>query len=615
MSAPVGAGRPGARTGSADGATPRALVPGSLCAFGDSALLIGAAGTDAAQSLAGFLRDASLPGVVDVVAGLGSVLVALDTALEAVPDAGHTVEGGPWDAPALAAAGLLPGGLALAEAERRCRTPCGTGGDPGAPPRLIDIPTVFDGADLEAVATLSGLGVAEVVEALVATELRVEVLGFSPGFAYLGGLEGPLGQVPRRDVPRPVVPAGSVALANGYAAVYPQGTPGGWQLVGHTTARLFDADVAPFALLRFGDRVRFVPGEVSGPAAVSGGTDHAGALRPADAAPGGVPGFEVLEGGLLTLLEGAGRHHVAHLGVPVAGPADAVAHALANRLVGNPPGAAALEVTGRGPSLRCLVDLHVAVVGGTAEPEIDGRPARPGTVVPVGAGQTLSVGTTGTSLRAVLAVAGGLVVHSSLGSQSTDVLSWTGPPPLRHGQLLHVGRPRTPLGGHLSAGALVGRPATPRAGGPVRGPWVLRVLEGPHSDWFDADVSGQLARTVFEVGAASDRVGLRLTPSDGAPPLRRRTGELASQPMVTGAVQVPPGGAPVVLGCDHATLGGYPVVATVITADLSVLGRCRPGDRVALQPVGPSEARLARIELQRLLEGAVVGHYPTASGT
>jgi allophanate hydrolase subunit 2 len=248
----------------------------------------------------------------------------------------------------------------------------------------------------------------------------------------------------------------------------------------------------------------------------------------------------------------------------------------------------------------------VAVVGGSAEPTIDGRPARAGAVLPVVAGQTVSVGLSGTSLRAVLAVAGGVAGRTVFGSCSTDTLSWTGPGPLRRGEVLHLGPRRAPLGGHLSTPFDLVTPPSEYA---------LRVLPGPHRKSFAPDALDRLAQSTFTVDPLSDRVGVRLTPADGSPALGRCEGELVSEPTVTGAVQVPPSGAPVVLGVDHATLGGYPVVAVVIAADISLLGRCRVGDRVRLVPVDAATARAARLELRRHLDAAVVGHFPTASGT
>jgi allophanate hydrolase subunit 2 len=138
------------------------------------------------------------------------------------------------------------------------------------------------------------------------------------------------------------------------------------------------------------------------------------------------------------------------------------------------------------------------------------------------------------------------------------------------------------------------------------------VLAGPHPEWFAAGTLEDLQARCFVVEADSDRVGLRLAPRGGGP-LRRRPGELSSQGMVVGAVQVPPDGAPVVLGPDHATLGGYPVVAVVIAADRWVLGQCRPGDAVRFVVVDTGAAADALVVLRQRAAGAVVGTYPVAT--
>jgi KipI family sensor histidine kinase inhibitor len=552
-------------------------------AFGDAGLVVEVDDTDTAQTLAGYLRTRRLPHVVDVVAGMSSVLLVLDRRLDVatVPAAAE-----------LAAAGKLPGGSTVVDA----LAAAGAAAVAGEGPASHQIAVVLDGPDLGEVADGCGLSVGEVMSALAGAQLSVALLGFSPGFAYLRGLEGPLATVTRRSRPRPVVPAGSFAIAGGFAAVYPQATPGGWQLVGRTSYELFDPHVPPFARLRPGDRIRLVPvDELPGPV---------DAVRPAGDAPGR-PVFEVLDPGMLTLVEDQGRQGVAHLGVPRAGAADPEAHWLANRLVGNPSSAAALELTGRGPRLRCLDDVFVAAVGGDVAVAVDGRAVAGGAVLPLGAGQVLELGTTSTAPRAVLAVAGGVVTAPFVGGSSTDVLSGTGPAPLTVGAVVHAGESSAPLGGRLERTSV-----SASAGAAV----TLRVLPGPHHDWFDASVLDELAGRSFSVGADSNRVGLRLVPDDGAP-IGRRSGELMSTGMVVGAVQVPPDGVPVVLGPDHATLGGYPVVATVIGADLSLLGRCRPGDAVRLVPVTVPEAADAWRARRVWRERAVVGHYPTASGT
>ena len=362
------------------------------------------------------------------------------------------------------------------------------------------------------------------------------MLGFSPGFAYLTGLPLELSELPRRPAPRPSVPAGSVALAGGFAAVYPQSTPGGWQVVGRTPSRLFDPRTPPYALLRPGDTVRFDPHATDrlGPAPVPAGPDRV-PRRLLAPPPGHAAVLGVEEAGLLTTVQDGGRSGLAHLGVPGAGPADPLAHALANRLVGNPWAAPALEVTARGPVLRCIAPVHVAVVGADPEVTVDGREVGAGHVVPLAAGQRLTIGAVRAGLRCAVAVAGGLAVPGALGSCSTDLLCGLGPGPLVVGDVLGSGERR-------ARWATTWTPARSGARRGRRGTWVLRVLPGPHGRWFPDDAFERLAGARFVVEAASDRVGVRLAPADGGAGVVRRPGELDSQGMVTGAVQVPPGG-------------------------------------------------------------------------
>jgi biotin-dependent carboxylase-like uncharacterized protein len=423
-----------------------------------------------------------------------------------------------------------------------------------------------------------------VVEQLTGTDLVVAFLGFLPGFAYLEGLSPTLASVPRRSSPRPVVGAGSLGIAGGFAGVYPQASPGGWQLLGRTGLALFDPDSPPFATLRPGDAVRLravsdpgVPGARARPPLRSDSARTAAVEAP----------------GLLSMVQDLGRLGVAHLGVPRAGAVDAFALRAANRLVGNEDGAGALEITALGPGLRFDGPGHLAVVGG-AEVSLDGRAVEADTVVPVGPGQVLSVGRARQELRCYLAVGGGLDTTPVLGSRSSDVLTGLGPGPLRPGDVLGIGPPTRPRG-------RVVRPA----GHPGH---VLGVMAGP--DGLGAGDADQLAATLWVVESDSDRVGVRLL---GDEPLDGPASGVVSRGMVTGAVQVPPDGQPVVLQCDHATVGGYPVVATVVRADLGVLAQCRPGDVVRFAVVDVGEANRARASAERSLDRSVVGWYPVRS--
>ena len=520
------------------------------------------------------IAAADLPGVVEVVPGSRSVLVEIDPP---VTDVESLVE----------QVARLDLDRAAVPEVRRTHT----------------VPTAFDGPDLEFVCRSAQVSPEELTELMTSATFRVEMVGFAPGFGYLSGLPERLCSVPRRDTPRPSVPAGSVALAGGFAAVYPRASPGGWQLVGRTRWRPFDPEVPPYGLLSPGDAVRFVPDLTPGPTTSQGSSRSS--RRPWESVSD--PRFAVLDPGMHTLVEDGGRLGVAHLGVPRAGPADALAHGLANLLVGNRRGAAALEVTAHGPVLRCLATTYLAVVGGSAEVAVDDRRVDSGRVVPVSAGQQVAVRRLGSGLRTYVAWPGGVDVPTVMGSRSSDVLSRIGPGALEVGDVLGMADRAGYLGDHLVPGMLGQDQKT------TGSPWRLRVVAGPHLSWFALDALDRLGTARFVVDSSSDRVGVRLRPVGDAE-VERVPGEIGSEGMVIGAIQVPPDGRPVILGPDHGTLGGYPVVAVVVRADCWKIGQCRPGDEVVLEPVERVEAVAAWRRLERAVDGAVVGHYPTGVG-
>ncbi len=567
--------------------------------FGDAAFLVPTTGLAAARWLGRAIGDArhagtAPAGILEVVVGFDSVVVRCDPG---AVDAGLAK----WLA---AVASRLPGEPGRGEPERgeagRSGPERATIGDDG---RAVEIPVEFDGPDLEEVAAAVGDTSASVVELLTGTALEVALLGFAPGFPYLIGLPPALATVPRRATPRPAVPAGSVAVGGGFASVYPQSSPGGWMILGRTTTRLFDPHRPPFALLRPGDTVRFAVaagGSLQGPGHPVAGADVA---HPRSArAVWGLRVVEVVEPGLLSLVEDAGRRGVAALGVPAGGPADPESMQLANALVGNGQGAACIEVAARGPTLRFTYPAYVAVVASAAdavEVDLDGYAVGADVIVPVRPGQTLAVGRVHAGLRAYVAVAGGILTPPVVGSRSSDQLSGLGLGPLRAGDRLEIGTPGRPHG-------LLSRPP-PAQAGPSR---PVRVVLGPHP--FPATATDALFATPWSVGADSNRIGLRL---GGSRAIGAGRPAVTSTGMVAGAVQVPPDGDPIVLMVDHATMGGYPVIACVISVDLPRLGQARPGDRLAFAPVEPAEARRVYRRRALALAASVSGWFPTAAAT
>jgi biotin-dependent carboxylase-like uncharacterized protein len=285
----------------------------------------------------------------------------------------------------------------------------------------------------------------------------------------------------------------------------------------------------------------------------------------------------ITRAGPLTVVTDLGRPGHAHLGVPHSGALDPDALRLANRLVGNAEGLAGLEVLLGGLELRAEAGVTVAVTGA---PMAVWRHGEHGSRRAVGshravhlrAGERLELGVPAAGLRGYLACAGGLEVPEELGSRSTDLLSGLGPPKVGDGDRLELG-----AAGEVPAeeGPVPVSVAPPRL--------TVPVVLGPRDDWF-ADPAGALRATVWTVGSASNRIGLRL----GGEPLVRvpewAGKELPSEPMCPGAVQVPPSGQPVVFLADGPTTGGYPVVGVVPEAALAALAQARPGTELRLHP-------------------------------
>ena len=276
--------------------------------------------------------------------------------------------------------------------------------------------------------------------------------------------------------------------------------------------------------------------------------------------------LHVLRPGPLTTVQDLGRPGLAHLGVGRSGAADRPAHRLANRLLGNPEGAATLELTLGGLVVRTDEPLWVALAGAPAPAGTGQGVVAPGTPAYLPAGETLTVGMPPTGLRTYLAVRGGVAAPEVLGSRSTDVLSGIGPAPVAAGAALDVGPAPggwRPVVDHVPPPAAPGEP-------------VLALTLGPRDDWLTDAGSATLAEALWEVSPDSNRVGVRLT----GPVLERaRRGELPSEGLVAGAVQVPPSGQPIVFLADHPVTGGYPVLGVLTDAALAVAAQLRPGDR------------------------------------
>ncbi|WP_343044681.1 5-oxoprolinase subunit PxpB [Saccharibacillus qingshengii] len=514
--------------------------------------------------------------------------------------------------------------------------------------RTVDIPVRYGGEfgpDLEFVAAHSGLTTEEVVRIHAAGEYPVYMIGFAPGFPYLGGMDERIA-APRLDTPRKAVPAGAVGIAGGQTGVYPISTPGGWRIIGRTPTALFRPERMPPSLLRAGDRVRFVPVTAEEYADLAlddslqtvpdpkSGTDRKPAytLKAAGEKPAResreqakTNAITVLKPGLLTTLQDLGRPGYQQYGVTAGGAMDGYALRTANLLAGNAESEAALEITLTGPGLRFERESRIALTGADLAPSIGGEPLPMWRPVVVRAGAVLEFGTAVQGCRAYLALAGGFGAPEEMGSRSTDLRAGLGGlegRALRAGDVLQVrtspAAARSASGGivplrgigpeadfaaaawHVAHGYIAG--LADWAGFPAAAAAssiAVRFTRGTHFARFDEASRAALLDSAFGVTPQSDRMGCRLS---GPALALAHPLELISEAVAPGTVQVPPDGGPIVLTADRQTTGGYPRIAQIAAVDLRIVAQLRPGQTIRFVEISLEEAERLYMERERELE-------------
>ena len=601
--------------------------------LGDSALLaeVGTTADEATLArvlaVARALAAAMLPGVTDIVPSFTTVAVHYEP-------------------------GKIPpgSGAPVARVAEWLRvTAAGAKADAKTAGREVEVPVCYGGEhgpDLPEVARRAGLTEAAAVALHSGARYQVAAVGFSPGFPYLLGLPPKL-RMPRRATPRVRVPVGSVAIGGAQTGVYPFATPGGWQLIGCTPLRFFRPEAKLPALLFPGDRVRFKaitpeqfaqeaahdtphpfdhhPDKSSAPAGMT--ARAAGKLaglpglknllpRPtknimrkvatagaetenisAEATLRGATGpVEIVRSGGLTTVQDLGRAGWQRVGVTPGGAMDRLAARVANILLGNAEDAPVLESALTGPELLFHADTWIAVTGATARGVPGWRPLR------IAAGERLSLAELDHGSHLYVAVAGGFNVPRVLDGAGTLLSAGLGG---YWGRALRAGD-------RLAARAV--EPAAPfdqlRVGqanwGAAREFWTaggseitVRFVRGRRWPAFDEAARAAFKSATWRVRPQSDRMGLRLL---GPPLTATLPGEMVSEGVAFGTVQVPPSGQPIVLMADRQTLGGYPVIAHVIAADLPRLAQVRPGDTVRFAEIPIAEAQAAAAEMEKSLE-------------
>lgn len=306
--------------------------------------------------------------------------------------------------------------------------------------------------------------------------------------------------------------------------------------------------------------------------------------------------LRILSAGPGVTVQDGGRHGYLRYGVTVAGPMDPLAHAVANRALGNAAGSAAIEVSPGGVELTADDQpVSLAVAGGAFRVTLDGEALPANTVVLLEPGATLRLRAGDSGMWGYVAVAGGLALPPVLGSQSTHLRTGMGG---LAGRMLRSGD-RLPVGAAAGPVAAAGEIIAPLLDRPAD---IIRVLPGPQNDYFDAEMFAAFLAGPWRISERGDRMACFLE----GPTVSHRLGfNIPSDGVAMGAIQVPGEGQPIVLMADRQSTGGYPKIATVIGADLGRLAQARPGTLIAFRSVTHADAVRALAEERSFLAGPI----------
>jgi len=452
-------------------------------------------------------------------------------------------------------------------------------------PRLIQIPVCYDdefGIDLKTIAGKKNISPDEIVRIHYSKTYHVFMLGFLPGFAYMGEVDEKIA-VSRHQQPRKKIDAGSVGIAGKQTGIYPLSSPGGWQIIGRTPLKLFDAPVytsgndnessAHLTLLQPGDMVNFYPINRQEYLTIqneAAGRDGAPSLSTGKSSPG----MTILKAGLLDTVQDGGRYGYQHLGINPGGAMDVFSFRKANILAGNKPGVAALELFFPAAEILFEQDTLAAVAGANFEPEINGNKTKINYPFFIRKGDVLRFRKPVSGNCCYLALHGGLDVVQWLGSASTNIKATAGGfcgRALKKGDVLSF-HPFTspPKNGDINMPFNIPDLFAPEDE-------KLFVVEGKEWESLMPDSKKIFLEEPFTITADADKMGYRLS---GHPLYRSTHEEIVSSAVTCGTIQLLPDGRLIILMADHQTTGGYPAIAHVITAHHSRLAQKRPGDKI-----------------------------------
>jgi KipI family sensor histidine kinase inhibitor len=455
--------------------------------------------------------------------------------------------------------------------------------------RTITIPVCYEdqefAPDLEKVALHAKLSKEEVIKLHSSSDYLIYMMGFLPGFPYLGGMNPRL-KTPRLETPRTKIPAGSVAIGGAQTGLYPVESPGGWNIIGRTPLRLFDVERKPFFLYEAGDKIRFLPitreefenfdeslwlAQVAGKSEASIETSDDAADSKEVYECGG--GIKILEPGLLTSIQDSGITGFQKYGIGQSGAMDQTSFALANQICGNEKNAACLETTLAGPSIRFVTACDFAITGAVFEnATLDGMRIEMNKKISAKAGSLLSCGFASKGLRSYIAFSGGLLVPKVFRSSSTNLKSKIGG---------YMGR-KLQADDQLAIGINKKNPLLVPDNKSTEGftenkdVLLLDCIKSSQFDFFQEKIVKKFTDSIYTVSAESDRMGIRFT----GPGLECGKTDIISDAIPFGAVQITSAGLPVVMAADRQTTGGYAKIACVKKSAMYRLTQALPGTKV-----------------------------------
>ena len=455
--------------------------------------------------------------------------------------------------------------------------------------RTITIPVCYEdqefAPDLEKVALHAKLSKEEVIKLHSSSDYLIYMMGFLPGFPYLGGMNPQL-ETPRLETPRTKIPAGSVAIGGAQTGLYPVESPGGWNIIGRTPLRLFDVKRKPFFLYEAGDKIRFLPitreefenfdeslwlAQVADKSEASIETSDDAADSKEVYECGG--GIKILEPGLLTSIQDSGITGFQKYGIGQSGAMDQTSFALANQICGNEKNAACLETTLAGPSIRFVTACDFAITGAVFEnATLDGMRIEMNKKISAKAGSLLSCGFASKGLRSYIAFSGGLLVPKVFRSSSTNLKSKIGG---------YMGR-KLQADDQLAIGINKKNPLLVPDNKSTEGftenkdVLLLDCIKSSQFDFFQEKIVKKFTDSIYTVSAESDRMGIRFT----GPGLECGKTDIISDAIPFGAVQITSAGLPVVMAADRQTTGGYAKIACVKKSAMYRLAQALPGTKV-----------------------------------